>query len=73
MLACTGAAGLSFIELRPNADPVVAGTATMAGPAFAAFDTTSNDVLAVGSNPDGTGTEFQRFALASGRDTHPIP
>lgn len=73
MLACTGAAGVSFIQLRPNADPAVAGTATITGPVFAAFDTKTNDVLTVRSNPDGTGTDFERFTQTNGRDTHPIP
>ena len=73
VLACTGTAGLSFVQLRLNADPVVAGTAAVTGPVFAAFDTKTNDVLVVRSNPDGTGTDFERFTMTNGRDTHPIP
>lgn len=73
VLACTGPAGLSFVQLRANADPIVAGTAAITGPVFAAFDTKTNAVVAVRSNPDGTGTDFERFAMSDGRDTHPIP
>ena len=73
VLACTGPAGLTFLALARDAAPRVAGTAMLAAPALAAFDAKSRDVVSVRSNPDGTGTDFERFAEADGRDTHPIP
>ncbi len=73
VLACTGPAGLSFLQLLREAAPRVAGTLTLSAPAFATFDAKSHDVLAVRSNPDGTGTDFERFTQSDGRDTHPIP
>jgi DNA-binding beta-propeller fold protein YncE len=73
VLACTGPAGLSFLQLVREAAPRVAGTLALSAPAFAAFDAKTHDVLAVRSNPDGSGTDFERFTQSDGRDTHPIP
>jgi hypothetical protein len=73
VLACSGPAGLTFVQLVRTGEARVASTVERSGSLFAAFDTKTNDLVAVRSNPDGTGTVFERFAAADGRDTHPIP
>jgi hypothetical protein len=72
-LACTGPAGLTFVQIARTGAARVVGTVERTGSVFAAFDAKTNDLVAVGSNPDGTGTRFERFTAVEGRETHPIP
>jgi hypothetical protein len=62
VLACTGTAGLTFVQLVHEAAPQVLGTAPVSGPAFAAIDTATHDVLAVRSDSGGTNADFERFS-----------
>jgi DNA-binding beta-propeller fold protein YncE len=62
VLACVGAGGITFVQLVYDAPPLLLGTAPLAGPAVATINTTTHDVVAVRSNTDGSGADFERFS-----------
>ena len=66
VLACTGRAGLTFVQLVREAAPQIIGTNALAGPALVALDPKTNNAVVVRSSPDGSGADFERWgAIAS--------
>ena len=67
VLDCTGASGVTFVRLRHEALPVVAGTVPLPGLAFAAGDVHTRDVVVLAAKADGVGMIFDRFHAVDGR------
>ncbi len=64
VLACTGAAGLTFVQLQREAAPQIIGGAALPGPGLAALDGKTHDALVLRSNPDGSGAVLERFSAS---------
>jgi DNA-binding beta-propeller fold protein YncE len=64
VLACTGAGGLTFVQLVREAAPAIIGTSPLASPALVALDSKTNDAVVVHSNPDGTGAALERWSAS---------
>ncbi|HEV8021992.1 MAG TPA: hypothetical protein VGP41_12045 [Candidatus Lustribacter sp.] len=64
ILACTGAAGLTFVQLVRDAAPQIIGTTASSGPELAALDAKTNDAVVVRSQIDGSGAVFERWSAA---------
>jgi hypothetical protein len=61
VLACTGPAGLTFVQLVREAAPRVIATEALTGAGPVAFDTKTNDAIVANGNPDGSGAGLQHF------------
>jgi hypothetical protein len=70
-LACTGPAGLTFVQLRRDAAPQMSRTATASGAALVVLDVKTNDAVVVRSDPDGSGAAVQRFSPAGSASPAP--
>jgi hypothetical protein len=67
LLACAGGGGITRIQLRPNAAPVLVDTTPVnAGVHTTAIDPSTHAVFTVWSNRDGSGDFVQKFAPAAG-------
>lgn len=67
VLDCTGPQGVTFVQLRRDAAPVVAGTVPLDGPGLAAADATTRHVVALTAKAGGSGMNFDRFHTVDGR------
>jgi DNA-binding beta-propeller fold protein YncE len=61
VLACSGPAGLTFVQLQREGAPLIAGTAAPPGTALVALDGKTHDAVVVRSNPDGSAAAVERF------------
>jgi hypothetical protein len=64
ILACTGPAGLTFVQLVRDAAPRIIGTTASSGPELVALDAKTNDAVVVRSEIDGSGAVFERWSAA---------
>lgn len=64
VLACTGPAGLTFVQLVREAEPAIIGTSALAPPALVALDSKTNDAVVVRTNPNGTGAALERWSAS---------
>jgi len=64
VLACTGPAELTFVQLQREAAPQIIGSTALPGPALAALDAKTHDALVLSSNPDGSGAAVERFSAS---------
>lgn len=62
ILACTGTAGLTFVQLVRDAPPQVLGTTASPGPEVVAFDSKTSDAVVVRCRADGSGAVFERWS-----------
>ena len=70
-MACTDPAGLTFVQLRRDAAPLMSRTATAPGTALVVFDAKTNDAVVVRSDPDGSSATVQRFSPAGSASPAP--
>jgi DNA-binding beta-propeller fold protein YncE len=64
VLACSGAGGLTFVQLIGEAAPQIVGTGTPPGPALVALDAKTNDAVVVWSGVDGSGADLERWSAS---------
>jgi hypothetical protein len=65
VLACTGAAGLTFVQLVRDGAPQIIGSIASSGPELVALDTKTNDAVVVRSQVDGSGAALERLSAAN--------
>lgn len=65
VVACTGPGGLTFVQLRREAAPLLLGTSALAGPAVVALDAKTDDAVVVQSKSDGGGVVLERWRASS--------
>lgn len=66
ILACTGAAGLTFVQLVRDAAPLIIGTTASSGPELVALDSKTSAAVVVRSQADGSGAVFERWSAVPG-------
>lgn len=72
ILACSGAAGLTFVQLLRDAAPQIIGTTATSGPERVALDAKTNDAVVVRSQTDGSDAVMERWSAAP-RAPNPAP
>ena len=73
VLACTGAGGLTFVQLVRDAAPHVIGSGAPAGPALVALDAKTNVAFVVRSGADGGDADFERWSASPPAPRPPPP
>lgn len=72
VLACTGPAGLTFVQLIREAEPQIIGTSALSARALVALDAKTNDAVVVHANSDGSGAAVERWSASPPRPS-PTP